>query len=131
MKSIDHAKHNESVCNYLGRNSAFGDWVITSAFYSAMHYVRHLMIPATIDGHTYTDFDSLFLSQKKMMEGRHGFMKDYVVRNFSEIGIYYCRLHDMSTTARYINYVFTREQSNMAKKYLGVIKEYVINKKPE
>ena len=75
MKSIDHAKHNESVCNYLGRNSAFGDWVITSAFYSAMHYVRHLMIPATIDGHKEDDGRASWiyerLCSKEFQRNRH------------------------------------------------------------
>ena len=62
MDSLAHAKHNERVCNYLGRSADFGDWVITTAFYSAMHYVRHLMVPIMIEGDVYNDFESLFAS---------------------------------------------------------------------
>lgn len=53
MSSLDHAKHNERVCNYLGKNADFGDWVITTSFYAAMHYVRHLIVPIKIDEITY------------------------------------------------------------------------------
>ena len=64
-----------------------------------------------------------------MMEGRHGFMKSYVVVNFPEIGLDYCRLHDMSTTARYTNYMYTREQANTSKVYLENIRKYVAQRK--
>lgn len=129
MGSLEHAKHNEQVCNYLGKKESFGDWVITTAFYSAMHYVRHLMVPATIDGVTYNDFECLFAKKKSIMEGRHGFMKSYVVSNFPEIAFEYSRLHDMSTTARYTSYTYTREQANQAKGYMETIKQYVIKSK--
>lgn len=129
MNSLEHAKHNERVCNFLGRNPDFGDWVITTAFYAAMHYVRHLMVPVTIEGTTYRDFENLFLARKSMMEGRHGFMKSYVVVNFPEIGLDYCRLHDMSTTARYTNYMYIREQANTSKVYLENIRKYVAQRK--
>ena len=130
MDSLAHAKHNERVCNYLGRSADFGDWVITTAFYSAMHYVRHLMVPIMIEGDVYNDFESLFAKRKSMMEGRHGFMKSYVVSNFPEIAFEYSRLHDMSTTARYSNYVYTREQANMAKGYMENIKQHMLRLKP-
>lgn len=129
MGSLEHAKHNEHVCNYLGKKESFGDWVITTAFYSAMHYVRHLMIPVTIDGITYNDFEYLFAKKKSIMEGRHGFMKSYVVSNFPGIAFEYSRLHDMSTTARYTSYTYTREQANQAKEYMETIKQYVIKSK--
>ena len=129
MGSLEHAKHNEQVCNYLGKKEAFGDWVITTAFYSAMHYVRHLMVPVTIDGITYNDFECLFVKMKSIMEGRHGFMKSYVVSNFPEIALEYSKLHDMSTTARYTSYTYTREQAKQAKGYMENIKLYVIKSK--
>lgn len=129
MGSLEHAKHNEQVCNYLGKKEAFGDWVITTAFYSAMHYVRHLMVPVTIDGITYNDFECLFAKMKSIMEGRHGFMKSYVVSNFPEIALEYSRLYDMSTTARYTSYTYTREQAKQAKGYMENIKLYVIKSK--
>lgn len=34
--NLEQAKHNENVCNYLGRSKDHSDWVITTAFYSAI-----------------------------------------------------------------------------------------------
>lgn len=131
MSSIEHARHNESVCNYLGKKEIYSDWVITTAFYSSMHYVRHLIIPITKNGKEYSDFESLFCDLKSPMEGRHGFLRNYVLMNYSSIGYEYCKLHDMSTTARYTQYVYTRNQAKVAKSYLEKIKNLVNTTKPE
>lgn len=130
MGYIEHARHNEGVCNYLGKKEVYSDWVITTAFYSAMHYVRHLIIPVTIDNVTYSDFESLFCYQKSPMEGRHGFLRNYVLMNYTGIGYEYCKLHDMSTTARYTRYIYTREEAKIAKSYLDKIKTLVNITKP-
>src|SRR5690348_4477874 len=47
MKSnpLDHARHNERVCNFLDGPKDQPDWVVTTAFYSALHYVRHWIFP--------------------------------------------------------------------------------------
>lgn len=131
MSYIEHARHNESVCNYLGKKEAYSDWVITTAFYSAMHYVRHLIIPVTKKGKVYLDFESLFCDLKSPMDGRHGFLRNYVLMNYSSIGYEYCKLHDMSTTARYTQYTYTRDQAKISKGYLEEIKNFVNTTKPD
>jgi len=41
----EHAEHNESLCELLLNNGNYNDWVITTAFYSAIHFVRHKIFP--------------------------------------------------------------------------------------
>lgn len=130
MTSLDHANHNIKVCNYLGKKEDYGDWVITSAFYAAVHFVRYLMIPCKVEGKRYTDFDELCRSQKGAGEGRHGFQRSYVQLNYPDIDFEYSKLHDMAVISRYRKYDYTREQSNIAKEYMLAIKKYAETKKP-
>jgi len=131
MSSIQHARHNESTCNYLGKKEVYSDWVITTAFYASMHFVRHLMLPTTVEGTIYNDFEELFYHTKAIGEGRHGFQKNWVVQNYPQIDYAYSRLHDMSNLARYTKYEYTRAQACIAKGYLDTIKKFVQQEKPE
>jgi hypothetical protein len=122
-----HAEHNEKVCNYLGRKPEFADWVITTAFYSSLHFVRHKILPYNYtdksgNRRTYNDFESLFGNFKKEGEGRHGFQKRFVEENIKEIRFEYQRLHELSQNARYYNYIYDRKDSDRAKEYLKKIK---------
>lgn len=130
LSNIEQAKHNESVCNYIGKKPDYSDWVVTTAFYSAIHYVRHLILPLTERGLTYTTFEALYYRKKNSQEGRHGFQSRMVLDSFSEISYEYEKLHDMSNNARYLNYAYVREEATLAKGYLLKIKEYVLSIKP-
>jgi hypothetical protein len=130
MDSLNHAKHNESVCNYLGRKDDFSDWVITTSFYSALHYVRHLMFPLTDNGKLYNDFETYFCENKSFGIGRHGFQQQYVIVHYPDINFEYGRLLEMSSIARYSNCVYTREQAKLAKDYLVIIKRFISSRKP-
>ena len=59
MKRL-HGKHNKDVCDVLHLKSALecNDWVITTAFYSAIHYFDHLLFPYLHkDGTTFNDIN--------------------------------------------------------------------------
>ncbi len=43
--SLNHAIHNKEVCVHLSKESRYSDWVITTAFYSAVHFVEHKIFP--------------------------------------------------------------------------------------
>jgi hypothetical protein len=64
---LTHALHNETVCNYLFADARFSDWVITAAFYSALHFVHHELFPGTFDGLRHNSFEAycFYLSKKK------------------------------------------------------------------
>ncbi len=132
LSNINQAKHNESVCNYISSCSdqEYCDWVITTAFYSAIHYIRHQMFPYDDgEGVTYKSFERLVKDKKTNEEGRHGFQLRMVVEEHRSIAFYYQKLHDLSRNARYNNYVFNKQESNLAKNYLEHIKTYVSKQK--
>lgn len=113
--NLQHAEHNEKAYRYLSKEPEFCDWIITTAFYSAIHYIRHAMFPHQIqlkDGkaHTFNEFESLFNNLKRDGEGRHGFQLNWVRDNYSEISKNYRRLHELSNEARYFNYQFPAEK---------------------
>jgi hypothetical protein len=128
---IDHALHNEKVCNYISSKADFGDWIITTAFYWAIHYVRYFMIPVILpDGTTIDCFESLFNNKKCSSEGRHGFQNRYVTTNITAIAIEYKQLHDWCNQARYFEYNQPRALAQQAKDNLKAIKKHIVTNKP-
>jgi hypothetical protein len=123
-----HAQHNEKACKYLRIKPDYLDWVITTAFYSAMHYVRHKMMPQTVmlasGSVVFSDFESFYHACKTPHQGRHGFQAEKVNSLFSEISAEYTHLKDMCETARYINYKYDRETANIAYDRLLKIKQF-------
>ena len=66
-----HAIHNEEVCDFLLTSKKFNDWVVTTAFYSSLHFVQFELFPLTDDGQKYTDFNIYFskvLKKKKQKD---------------------------------------------------------------
>lgn len=127
----DHAEHNEKALKYLDKTPEFLDWVITMAFYSALHFVKHKLFPLTEqtkDGHSFRhqSFESYFAFNRDKKIDKHTMLKNLVEDNCIEISAKYSHLLDICKTARYINYEYDRTESNLAKKYLEDIKEYCI-----
>ncbi len=133
-KNLNHAQHNEKVCNFLNQKAEFADWIITTAFYSSLHYVRHKVIPHTHtdksgNTNTYPDFEELFNNFRNDGEGRHGFQKRWVDSSLSEIKFEYQRLYELSQNARYYNYNYQRDDAEKARGYLNTIKKVCLTKK--
>lgn len=40
-----HGQHNEEVCDLLLLQKKYPDWVITTAFYAALHFVSYKIFP--------------------------------------------------------------------------------------
>jgi hypothetical protein len=66
MKAV-HALHNEEACDYLFADEKFNDWVVTTAFYSALHFAHHELFPGNYEGTHHTGFDEycIFLYKKR------------------------------------------------------------------
>lgn len=48
MPGKSHALHNEEVCNLLLDNGQYSDWVVTTAYYSAIYYIDYEIFPVRI-----------------------------------------------------------------------------------
>jgi hypothetical protein len=137
--SLDHATHNEKVCTFLdGADPAFKDWVITTSFYSALHYLRERVFPFNlivagnkikIDNFEYYHSVCSMAKGKKSM-GRHERFRELVSQKCDKgISSYYDRLLELSFTARYTDYNYPKEISDDALLKLNEIKTYCIKKK--
>lgn len=126
-KSLDHALHNEKVCKHLNRTPHFLDWVITTAFYSALHFVNHKLFPFELvdDGKKITikNFNE-YCKYKKDSTRKHNKLAELVAERLEDIADAYCQLRDTSWTARYQDYTYNRDIANIAVKRLKEIKDY-------
>lgn len=132
-KHLDHAKHNEQVCNHLNNHNGFSDWVITTAFYSATHYVRNKIIPFVKKGSKgnkrFTDFESLYNSDRVGSMGRHEYTIYHLSKHHPQIQKDFRILKDLANTARYINYQMGAETANNARTLMRDIRDYCTQKK--
>lgn len=133
--SLNHAKHNESVCEHLFDKTKYSDWIITTSFYSAMHYVRHALFPYKIvkDGKEIicNSFDEYCLAINQPGK-KHNALRKLVEENCPiDIASAYNQMLDSSWTARYSQYKFSEKIANLAKKRLVVVKNHSLRVRPE
>lgn len=123
-----HAKHNEKVCNFLQQKPEFSDWIITTAFYSALHYVTHKIFPLSFELNgkkiNCDTFDVYCRYNNPKKISKHEFRKELVEIHCQEIADIFDRLHDLSNNARYVDYKLDRKDSDLARASLKRIKEF-------
>ncbi len=126
--NLEYAKHNEKACRYLDKKQEFTDWVITTAFYAALHFVRYKIFPITrtLGGKKvkFNDFENYYRSNNPLNVSKHLLLSDLVQELHPTIAVDYDKLKDISWTARYNNYKYSREVSNDAKSRLEKIRNY-------
>jgi hypothetical protein len=132
-KSLDHAIHNESVCNYLDKEPNFCDWVITTSFYSSLHYLTAKLFPfnhvlkkakQSVKCEDFDQYHRLEYHNDKS-QGRHERFKCLVEKKCpTPIASHYSRLLELSYTARYTNYNYERAIVDEAKAKLEEIKNF-------
>ena len=129
--SLDHAKHNEKVCNYLDKKPEFCDWVITTAFYSGLHYLLFKIFLQTIEVNNKKikcDSFNKYCAVQGLNRGKYRILTGLVEKYVPDLSPYFNKLKDLSWTARYNNYEYSRDISNDAKKQLKIIKQGCISK---
>ncbi len=129
---LNHAKHNKDVCEFLHEsNPEFGDWVITTAYYSAIYYVSHHLFPNQyeINGKVrrYDNFEEYYREFKRYSNGvelnPHKIRLQLVEEYIPEIYVEYKTLKDECWTSRYVNYVFNTLEVETCKDCLREIEE--------
>lgn len=126
---LEHARHNDKALKHFDKDPNFLDWVITVAFYSALHYVKFKLFPfeETLENgviHKHNNFDAYYRFYKYKKLNKHELLLELVTLNLSEIAIEYNQLKDMCWTARYIDYKTDRTLSNLAKQHQKAIKDF-------
>lgn len=109
----EHARHNKKVYGYLKRaESDYIDWVITTAFYTSLHFVDHKIFPFSIEiGGQKKKFNSI--EEYRHYSGRpnkHSARKKAVKQQLKGCRTAYKELYDLSFTARYHQYKFDNSE---------------------
>lgn len=122
----EHAEHNEKVCDLLIKDGGCHDWVVTTAFYSALHFVQHEIFPLDVKGKTYISFEKYYNEHFfgiKNKPSKHTATINLVYSSLgSSPGFLYKWLHDTCRTARYNNYKVHPSIAQLAKDRLSSLK---------
>lgn len=121
MAGRSQAEHNARLCDLLLSNGQFNDWVITSAFYSALHYVEAHLFPLTLGSETYIDFDTYYAKKIMGTINKHKARRELVALQLSSCSGAYNWLQDNCFNARYNSYVVKPEFAKKAKEKLAEI----------
>lgn len=130
-KKLDHAKHNAAACKFLKENGKFLDWVVTTAFYSAIHYVDHLLFPSQYsDPETgkiknFDSFDRLYKVYRNAKGDldKHSYRSLLVSDHCPEFSNDFKTLRDACGSARYVDYQVETKMANLCVKCLENIRE--------
>ncbi len=120
------AEHNEGLCKILYKNGKYNDWVLTTAFYSALHYVQHKIFMSHFEWNKkkYKAFELYFkdFSRNHPTIGKHSATLSLVYEKIPIIYAKYRWLKDECHTARYKNYNISDSYAELSMKYLEEIK---------
>lgn len=121
------ADRNAELSEHLSIKGNYDDWVITTAFYAAIHYIDHKLFPVK-DEHrnvTYTDIIHAKTILKKQ-ESPHATRKTLVGMYMIEIIPAFNFLYDACMFSRYKSYKVKKWQVEKAKRSLEKIKNFCI-----
>ena len=123
--SLQHAQHNETTCDYLAKDkNQHNDWVITTAFYASLHYLRHKIFPTEVSANSFEDY----CKKENIYSQKHKIMRKLVEENCEDaIAAAYNQMLDISFTARYSNYKYSNKIAKLAQKRLVAIRNYATN----
>lgn len=127
MSSKAHAQHNKAVSDHLLAQTSFNDWVVTTAFYAALHYVQGKIFPYTEGSQTFQDIDSYVSHLNRASSGRthtkHSAVKALVGKQLPHIRNEYRKLFDTCMTARYFMYKVQKSAALDAQAVLLLIEQ--------
>jgi hypothetical protein len=131
---IDHANHNFKLCQLLSTSHPnFGDWVITTGHYAAIHFVSHKLFPGLykIGGKekNFVNFDEYYNAHKSYYRNfphltPHTVRAKLVNDHLIEIRHHYKDLKDECWTARYKNYEPKASSIKMAVEAINTIRAF-------
>lgn len=132
---LKHAKHNQAVCLFLKSNTDYNDWIITTAYYSAIYFIYHALFPDKYEDPISGDIKS-FNSWEKYCHrlpvnnnNKHKATENLVSEHFPEIYREFKILKDNCWTARYDKYIVVDSIMEECVKGLSTIAEFCENHK--
>ena len=120
-----HSKHNEDLCSHLIAQGGFNDWVVTTAFYSALHLTQHQLFPNKYLGTRCETFSTYYVEIKKTTPSisKHKAQLDLIFKSLNGGYRYYKFLMTNCQYARYNNYQISENVAIKSKEALDEIKK--------
>ncbi len=117
----EQAIRNQALSNELFAGKIYYDWVITTAFYSAIHFVEESLLPSKVNGQACKNISEV--KRAYGQAGRHAARERLVFDKLPKIGPFYRWLDDQSRNSRYVSYKVDKEVAKKALEYLEKIKK--------
>ena len=134
-EDLKHAAHNEKVFLHLLPKTEFADWIVTTAFYAALHFADSKIFPINYSEKgiqfKVSDMESYAVSAlNKFGNDKHVCRLKLVERHLRDVSFEFNWLHSTCKTARYNNYTFSDPDTicKTAEEYLNKIKSFVKQK---
>ena len=119
-KKKKHGERNQKLSDELHQGKVYFDWVITTAFYSAIHYVEDAILPSNVNKSHCRNINDVKKAYK--MRGRHAARERLVFDKLPmAIGAKYKWLDDKSRYSRYTTFKITSTEADKAQQYLKEI----------
>jgi len=115
-----HAIRNKDLSDELLLGKKYFDWAVTTAFYSAIHFVEDKILPCEVNGKWCENIDDV--KRAYHMPGRHASRERLVMEKMDvSTGAKYKWLDDKSRYARYTTYKVTVSEAEKASQFLKEI----------
>lgn len=119
----EHGEHNFKVCKHLELTHEIecNDWVVTTAFYAAIHFLDSKLFPCTYESETFQNIDEAHRSLRKTSKHQtRGFL---IKKKLTEHAGEYEFLLETCHSARYRNYKIQNEISSRAVRVVSAIRQ--------
>jgi HEPN domain-containing protein len=126
LKRRKHGERNKELAEELFKQGKYFDWVVTVAFYSAIHFVEDKILPCTINSvhcKSITEVRNAY-----NMKGRHSSREKLVASELNNVWIQYKWLDDKSRYSRYTTFKVTKTEAEKAIQFLNKIFKECYNK---
>lgn len=126
-----HGQRNLKLCLQLLDKGDYLDWVVTTAFYSSVHFVEHALFPLAKKAGlgTHVNFNDYYQSLP-FSTSKHAAKVDLVRTYIRPVSTAYRELLDDCNNARYIDYNVNPSDAIEAKKKAETIKAACLTLKP-
>lgn len=112
-----HGERNRKLSDELYKGKVYYDGVITTAFYSAIHFVEDKILPCTVASKQCKNINDIKKAYR--INGRHSSRERLVFDNFPlTIALKYKWLDDKSRYSRYTTFKVTPTEADKAHQYL-------------
>lgn len=122
------ATHNKEACEFINSSGKFPDWVITTAFYSALHFLEAKALPFKARDASNNRITITHLSEYKTLRGidksLHHARLVLLREREPQIATDYKRLFDLCHLARYVDHKTDQADADTAISLLNSIADY-------